>query len=198
MLHGVETREYNSYCKPRCLEPCRSKRKSKIGIMQRFQDSFIVNNKITMHTTIRTPKGTDSLTKYATHIREFKILKKYLDKLRKRYKNFSLIRFNEWHFNNSLSIELYYDSDDFHHYSHYNWPSCTNAVFRDEEDCIYDKWLQSSYNIFNAPGHHSIASKGSKEKLKQILKKNVIPIKELVERIGDLSKLTLEQKNYFS
>ena len=58
----------------------------------------------------------------------------------------------------------------------------------------------SGYNhpiISYAPGHHSIASKGSKEKLKQILEKNVISIKELVERIGDLSKLTLEQKNYF-
>ena len=54
--------------------------------------------------------------------------------------------------------------------------------------------VKSSYNNFNAPDHHSIANKGIKEELKQILNKNVIPIKELVEGIGDLSKLTLEQK----
>ena len=87
-----------------------------------------------MYTTIRTVKGTDSLTKYATHITEFNMPKKYLDKLRKQYKSFSLIRFNEWHFNSSLSIAHY-------HYSHYNWPRYTSTVFRDEEDHIYNKWL---------------------------------------------------------
>ena len=61
----------------------RAKERSKIGIMQRFQDSVIVNNKITMYTAIRALKETDSLTKYATHIREFRIPKKYLVKLRK-------------------------------------------------------------------------------------------------------------------
>ena len=120
-----------------------------------------------------------------------------LDKLRKQYKNFSLIQFNEWYFNSSLAIALYYYPNYFHHYSRCNWPRYANAVFRDEEDYIYDKWLRSFYNIFNAPGHHSIAIKGSKEELKQILNKNVIPIKELVERIGDLSKLTFEHKTYF-
>ena len=97
----------------------------------------------------------------------------------------------------SDSIALYYYLNDFHYYSHYNQPRYTNAVFRDEEDRFYNKWLRSSYNIFNAPDHHSIANKVSKEELKQILDKNVIPIKELVERIGDLSKLTLQQKSYF-
>ena len=132
------------------------------------------------------------------HISEnLKYRKKYLDKLRKQYKNFSLIQFDEWHFNSSSSITLYYYPNCFHHYSHYNWPRYTNVVFRDEEDHIYDKWLQLSYNFFNAPSHHSIANKGSKEELKQILNKNVFPITELVERIGDLPKLTLEQKKYF-
>ena len=151
-----------------------------------------------MYTAIRTLKGIDSLTKYATHIREFKMPEKYLDKLRKRYKIFSVIRFDEWHLNSSVSIALYYYPNDFHHYSHYNWPCYTNAVFRDEEDRIYSKSLQSSHNIFNTSGHHSIVNKSSKEELKQILNKNVTPIKELVERIGDLSKLMLEQKSYFS
>ena len=68
-----------------------AKERSKVSIIQRFQDSVIVNNKIIMYTAIRALQGTDSLSKYATHIREFKIPKKYLDKLRKRNKNFSLI-----------------------------------------------------------------------------------------------------------
>ena len=122
---------------------------------------------------------------------------KHVDKLRKRYKYFSLFLFDESHFSSSLSIELCYYPNDFHHYSHYNRPRYRNAVFRYEEDRIYDKWLQSFYNIFNTPGHHSIANKGSKKELKKILDKNVIPIKEYIERIGDLLKLTLEQKKLF-
>ena len=84
-----------------------AKERSKIGTIQQFQGSVIVNNIITMYTAIKTLQGTDNLTKYATHIKEFKILKKYVDKLRKRYKYFSLIRLDEWHFNSSLSIGLY-------------------------------------------------------------------------------------------
>ena len=47
-----------------------------------------------------------------------------------------------------------YSPNHFHHYSYYNWPRYTNAVFRNEEDHIYNKLLRSSYNIFNAPDHH--------------------------------------------
>ena len=38
---------------------------------------------------------------------------------------------------------------------------------------------------------------GGLDEAKKLLDKNVILIKNLVEKIGDLSKLTLEQKNYF-
>ena len=47
----------------------RAKERSKISVIQQFQDRVIVNNKVTMHALIRTLKGTDSPTKYATHIR---------------------------------------------------------------------------------------------------------------------------------
>ena len=42
-----------------------------------------------------------------------------------------------------------------------------------------------------------MSSLGGLDEAKKQLDKNVIPIKNLVEKIGDLSKLTLEQKNYF-
>ena len=38
---------------------------------------------------------------------------------------------------------------------------------------------------------------GGLDEAKKLFNKNVTPIKNLTEKIGDLSKLTLEQKNYF-
>ena len=38
---------------------------------------------------------------------------------------------------------------------------------------------------------------GGLNKVKRVFDKNVIPIKNWVEKIGDLSKLMQEQKNYF-
>ena len=42
-----------------------------------------------------------------------------------------------------------------------------------------------------------MSSLGGLNEAKKLLDKNVIPIKNLAEKIGDLSKLMLEQKNYF-
>ena len=57
--------------------------------------------------------------------------------------------------------------------------------------------VSSSYDIFNAIGYKSLSSLGELDEAKKLFDKNVRPIKNLVEKIGDLSKLTLEQKNYF-
>ena len=43
----------------------------------------------------------------------------------------------------------------------------------------------------------SIKSAGSLENAKKLFNKNVIPIKRLVEKIGDLSRITVQQKNFF-
>ena len=42
-----------------------------------------------------------------------------------------------------------------------------------------------------------MSSLGGLDEAKKLFDKNVTSIKNLVEKIGDLSKLTLEQKNYF-
>ena len=42
-----------------------------------------------------------------------------------------------------------------------------------------------------------MSSLGGLNEAKKLLDKNVIPIKNLAEKMGDLSKLMLEQKNYF-
>ena len=51
--------------------------------------------------------------------------------------------------------------------------------------------------MFNTIGHRSLSSLGGLNEAKTVFNKNATPIKNLVGKIGDLSKLMLEQKNYF-
>ena len=124
------------------------------------------------------------------------ISSKYLLKLRTRYRKFDLTEFDKWHLPQPLRTQLTWPEDDFHHYRYYNWGLYKWAIFK-SKDCAYSKWFRSSYDIFNAIGYKSLSSLGGLDEAKKLLDKNVIPIKNLVEKIGDLSKLTLEQKNYF-
>ena len=53
------------------------------------------------------------------------------------------------------------------------------------------------YNIFNEISSKPLPVFGDLNEAKKGFDKNVTPIKNLVEKIGDLSKLLLEQKNNF-
>ena len=172
------------------------KERSKIGFIQLYWERVIANNKIRMYTAIKAYKGQDSITKYAAHVRQLTIPKKYLDKLRKKYRNFSLIEFDEWHFNYQSTTQLKWFGHDLNYYKYYNWPWFTSAIFN-SSDRIYDRWFSSSYAIFNTIRYRSLSSLGGLNEAKRIFDKNVTPIKNLVEKIGYLSKLMLEQKNYF-
>ena len=44
------------------------KEKNKIGLMQLNRNRVMVNNKTRMYTAIKTYRGGDSITKYATHV----------------------------------------------------------------------------------------------------------------------------------
>ena len=125
-----------------------------------------------------------------------KISNKYLLKLRTRYRKFDLTEFDEWHFTRPLTTQLTWSKDDFHHYRYYNWGRYKWAIFK-SKDCTYDKWFSLSYDIFNAIRYKSLSSLGGLDEAIKLLDKNMISIKNLVEKIDDLSKLTIEQKNYF-
>ena len=125
-----------------------------------------------------------------------KISNKYLQKLRTRYRKFDLTEFDEWHFGQSITTQIAWSRNDFLHYRYYNWWWYKWAIFK-SKDRTYDKWFSSSYDIFNAIGHKSMSSLGGLDEAKKLFDKNVMSIKNLVEKIGDLSKLTFEQKNYF-
>ena len=65
-----------------------------------------------MHTALKTYREQNSITKYATHIRQTKISAKHLIKLRKRYRNFELTEFDEWHFDYPLITHLNWFQQD--------------------------------------------------------------------------------------
>ena len=92
------------------------KERSKIGLIQLYRDRVVANNKIRMYTAIKAYRGQDSITKYTTHVRHLTIPKNYLDKLRKKYRNFYLIEFDEWHFNYPLTTQLNWFRHDLNYY----------------------------------------------------------------------------------
>ena len=149
-----------------------------------------------MYTGIKTYSGQNSITKYATHIRQIKISVKHLIKLRKKYRNFELTEFGEWHFHYSLTTQLNWFQRDLNYYKYYNWPQYGFAIFR-SSDRTYDKWFKSTCKIFNGINSKPLSIFGDLIEAKKVFNKNVNPIKNLIEKIGDQSKLMLEQKNYF-
>ena len=74
-----------------------------------------------MYIAIKPYRWGDSITKYATHVRRMKISSKYLQKLRTRYRKFDLTEFDEWHFGQSITTQIAWSRDDFHHYRYHNW-----------------------------------------------------------------------------
>ena len=75
-----------------------------------------------------------------------------------------------------------------------------DAIFKsvndDDNPDKYNKWLDSTYDVFNGDSERKITKKERSE-LEDLFDKNLNKIKELINRIGDLSKLTLEQKKFF-
>ena len=141
------------------------KERSKIGLIQLYRDRVVANNKIRMYTAIKAYRGQDSITKYATHVRQLTIPKKYLDKSRKKYRNFCLIEFDEWHFNYPLTTQLNWFRHDLNYYKYYNWPWFTSAIFN-SSNRIYDRWFWLSYAIFNTIGHRSLSNLGGLNEVK--------------------------------
>ena len=105
-----------------------------------------------------------------------------------------MTEFDEWHFDYPLTTQLNWFQQDLNYYKYYNWPHYGFAVFKCF-DRTYDKSLKSTYKIFNEISFKPLSIFGDLNQAKKVFDKNVTPIKNLVEKIGDL--LMLQQKNYF-
>ena len=65
---------------------------------------------------IKPDRGRDSITEYATHFWQMKMSNKHLLKLRTKYRKFDLTEFDEWYFGQSITTQIAWSRDDFHHY----------------------------------------------------------------------------------
>ena len=113
--------------------------------------------------------------------------------MRAKYKNFQLLQFEEYQFDTSQCYHTWY-SDDVSCYPHYLWPKFTSRVFQAFTP-KYKKLLNSTYDIFN----NEVSFKLTREEVNDLknLDVNVNVVEDLVNKIGDLSKITLEQRNFF-
>ena len=86
--------------------------------------------------------------------------------------------------------------DDFHLYRDYQRPRY-KYIMSGSFDSSYHKWFQLLYNIMNEPAYDPLSRYGGLAEAKRLFNKNVTPIKNLVKKMCDPSRLTLDQRNYF-
>ena len=116
-------------------------------------------------------------------------------KLRAKYKHFQLLEFEEYQFDTSQPYRTWY-SDDLSCYPYYLWPKFINGIFQAYAP-KYKELLNSTYDMYN----NELSFKLTKQEvidLKNLLDVNVNVVKDLIDKIDDLLKITLEQRNFFS
>ena len=117
------------------------RQRNKVRLIQLNVGAVVANNKECTDTGIKTYRGTNSITKFAMNIRKITIPPKYLQKLRAKYSIFNLTEFDEWHFPQLVSTHMAFYPDDFHHYTHYQWPRYKFIVFG-SFDRNHHKWFK--------------------------------------------------------
>ena len=154
-----------------------------------------VTPNVSVFATPRNRRDNNSILKDAKFIKKFKIPTKYLAKLRAKYEHFQLLEFEEYQFDTSQPYRTWY-SDDLSCYPYYLWPKFINGIFQAYAP-KYKKLLNSTYDMYN----NELSFKLTKQEvidLKNLLDVNVNVVKDLIDKIDDLSKITLEQRNFFS
>ena len=113
--------------------------------------------------------------------------------LKNIYKHFSLKRVDEYVFKNPLLLQLW-SKKDIYTYRAHNWPVMKTGGFAGFKNQIPSKWFIKEDNpeIFNVTYGYGkkIEKLGGATRAKNDLDKDVLEVKALVTKIGDLSKLT--------
>ena len=111
--------------------------------------------------------------------------------LKNKHKHLSIKRVDEYVFKNPLLLQLWSEKDIYTYRAH-NWPVMKTGGFAGFKNQIFSKWFikEDDPEIFNV-------TYGYGKKLEKLdLDKDVLEVKALATKIGDLSKLTFKQ-NFF-
>ena len=100
--------------------------------------------------------------------------------------------FNEWR--NRADIKTTWYKNNIQHSKYYQWPEYHLGGFWRNASPHYTKWFLpiSNANIFQTDINRNLADLGGIQRAK-----NILEIKKLVLKIGDVSKIMFKQKTFF-
>lgn len=133
-----------------------------------------------------------------THFRTIGIAPQFLSELRVQFRDFCLVSLDIWRC--YRDVEATWDTRDVQRNKYFNWPEFWFPGPLNFKNPLYSKWFvqQSDTKTFNQRFvTKPLASLGGDKQAEKELNKNVLEIKNLMQKIGDLSKLKFEQKNFF-
>ena len=149
-------------------------------------------------TTVGLVRGTRTITDNCKCFSIYNILSSQQRQLRDDFKNFSLTLFDIWYVeNNTLTA---WQKNDIKYNKYYQWHErWLGGFIKDTSKPTYSKWFITSCNgqIFNNSIITDLSKLGGIQQAEKELDKNVLEVKDLVEKIGNISDLTLKQKNFF-
>ena len=99
----------------------------------------------------------------------------------------------------TIEIQQHPGKNDIQHKKYYQWPEYCLGEFLRNSTALYTKWFLpiNNANIFQTDINKNLADIGGVQQAEKELDKNVLEIKNLVQKIGDLSKIKFKQKNFF-
>ena len=160
-------------------------------------NGFYIRRGVIFFTCLREFKADGLIIHKCHHFRTIKIQPNSLAQLRRKFENFSLTWFDEWR--NRADIKTIWHKNDIQHSKYYQWPEYHLGGFLRNVTPIYTKWfLQiSNATIFQTDINRNLAYLGVIQQTEKKINKNVLEIKKLVQKIGDLSKIKFKQKKIF-
>ena len=163
-----------------------------------FNNRLFIHNSIEFYTCIKELRGTtNSMLEKCQNIGRVDLTLQQLTQLRKDFKNFNLVLFDQWRAD--LYTTTTWRKTDIKHSKYYQSPEYLLGGFIDTKPSSYAKWLipKNKASIFQEDSKTDLTNLGGIQQAEKELNKNVLEIKAPVKKTGYLSKTLFKQKNFF-
>ena len=157
-----------------------------------------IRKKVRFFATVGQVRRTGTVTDNCKHFPIYKIPSSQRRQLRGDFKNFSLMLLDIWYVeNNALTT---WQKNDIKYNKYYQWPEYWLGDFiNDTPKPTHSKRFVTPHNgqSFNNDITTDLSKLGGIQPAEKEFNTNVLEVKDLVEKVGNLSDLTLKQKNFF-
>ena len=164
-----------------------------------FNNRLFIHNSIEFYTCIKELRGTtNSMLEKCQNIGRVDLTLQQLTQLRKDFKNFNLVLFDQWRAD--LYTTTTWRKTDIKHSKYYQSPEYLLGGFIDTKPSSYAKWLipKNKASIFQEDSKTDLTNLGGIQQAEKELNKNVLEIKAPVKKTGYLSKILFKQSNYIN